>query len=164
MMSRHGQNLIWLGVEGETWDYVDGVETLHPDIQELLTNDRVKFDALYGADAAYWMLIDNVMALDWYTGLPEPLGQMERWTYPYVINASEYEISLPAGSDAAEIKAKIDAEWGRLLPQLLLTETEQEFDDLWNTYCQDRIRWGVRSVLEQKTQLMNEAKEKLGVE
>lgn len=164
MMSRHGQHLIWLGVEGQTWDYVNGVETMHEDVKKLLETDRIKFDAVYGADAAYWMLMDNVTALDWYTVLSEPLGQMETWTYPYVVNTSQYEVSLPAGSDAAKIQAKIDAEWGRLLPHLLLTETEEEFDTLWNTFCQDRIRWGVRTVLSEKTRLMQEAKDKLEVD
>lgn len=164
MMSRYGQHMLWLGVEGETWDYVNGVETMHDDVKELLTMDRIKFDAVYGADAAYWMLMDNVMALDWYTVLPEPLGQMEMWTYPYVVNTSAYETTLPVGSDEAKIQKRIDAEWGRLLPQLLLTESEEEFDQMWNNYCQNRIRWGVRKVLDKKTELMQEAKEKLGVE
>ncbi len=164
MMSRHGQEMIWLGVEGETWDYQDGVETLHTDVKELLNTDRVRFDEQYGADAAYWMLMDNVMALDWYQTLPEPLGQMEMWTYPYVTDISVYETTLPTGTDAAKIQAKIDAEWGRLLPQLLLTDTEEEFDKLWSTYCQDRIRWGVRTVMDMRTELMKEAKDKLGAE
>ena len=164
MMSREGQRLIWLGVEGETWDYVDGIETMHPDVKELLARDRVQFDEQYGADATYWMLMDNNMACDWAEPLPEPLGQMEAWTYPYVVDISAYEVSLPADSEEAKIQAKIDAEWSRVLPQLLLAESEEEFDQLWNQFCQDRIRWGVKKVLDRKTILMNEAKEKLKVE
>lgn len=164
MMSRHGQQVIWLGVEGETWDYVNGVETMRPEVKELLARDRVKFDQLYGADAAYWMLMDNVMALDWSEPLPEPLGQMEAWTYPYVVDISQYDLSLPVNSEEAKIQAKIDAEWSRVLPSLLLAESEEEFDRIWSKFCQDRIRWGIRKVRVKRTTLMNEAKEKLKVE
>ena len=60
LISEHGQEITYLGVEGVTYDMVDGKPVLKPEVKEILDNDRVTYDALYGADDAYWMLQDNV--------------------------------------------------------------------------------------------------------
>lgn len=63
MMSEHGQMLIYLGVEGVTYDIVDGKPVLKEDVSKILNSDRETYDRLYGADDAYWMLQNNVMQL-----------------------------------------------------------------------------------------------------
>lgn len=164
LMSRHGQQTIWLGVEGETWDYVDGVETMHADVETLMNKNRPEFDLIYGADTAYWMLMDNAMALDWAKPLAQPLGQMQQWTYPYVISTSQYNVSLPTGSKEAQMKLDIDREWGQVLPKLLLAESEVEFDRILEEYRNKRRSLGIDAVLAMRTELMNKAKEKLGIQ
>ncbi len=164
LMSEHGQLMTWLGVEGVTWDYVDGAPAMKPEIRELLTTDRAKYDKQYGADSAYWMFQDNAMALKWAVETPEPLGQMERWTYPYVISTSQYDVTLAADSDEADIQSKVDNEWGVVLPKLLLSDTEEEFDSVWNEFMQKRKDWGINTVLATRTERMKSAKSKLGME
>ena len=63
LISEHGQKLTYLGVEGVTYDMVDGKPVLKPEVKELLDSDRDAYDALYGADDAYWMLQDNIVQL-----------------------------------------------------------------------------------------------------
>lgn len=164
LMSEHGQLMTWLGVEGVTWDYVDGVPTMKQEVRELLNTDRAAYDKQYGADSAYWMFQDNAMALQWAVPTAEPLGQMERWTYPYVMTTSQYDVTLPADSDEQDIKTKVDNEWGLVLPRLLLADSEAEFDQIWNDFLQKRTDWGYDKVLEKSTELMYEAKRKLGLE
>lgn len=164
LMSEHGQLMTWLGVEGETWDYVDGVATMKPEVREVLTRDRAEYDRLYGSDSAYWMFQDNAMALQWAVPAGPPLQQMEEWTYPYVMSTSQYDVTLPAGSEEAEIQAKVDNEWGLVLPNLLLADSEAEFDQVWDEFLQKRADWGYDKVLAAKTALMNDAKAKLGLE
>lgn len=163
LMSEHGQLMTWLGVEGVTWDYVDGMPTMKQEVRDLLTADRAEYDKQYGADTAYWMLMDNAMALQWAVPTAEPLGQMERWTYPYVMTTSQYDVTLPADSEAQEIKTKIENEWGVVLPKLLLAKSEAEFDQIWSDFTQKRINFGLEKLLAAQTELMNAAKEKLGV-
>ena len=164
LMSEHGQLMTWLGVEGETWDYVDNVPVMKEEVRAVLESDRQAYDKQYGADSTYWMLQDNAMALAWLPPAAEPLGQMERWTYPYVMTTSQYEITLESDSDEADIKSKIENEWGIVLPKLLLASSEEEFDAIWNDFIQRRKDWGVDQVLAKQTELMNEAKERLGIE
>lgn len=163
-MSEHGQHMTWLGVEGETWDYdANGVEKMHDDVRELCNTDRSAYDQQYGADSTYWMFQDNAMSLKWAEPTPEPLGQMERWTFPYVMTTSQYDISLQADSEEADIKSKIDNEWGVVLPQLLLAKSEEEFDKIWNAFLEKREGYGLDKMIEKQTDLMNNAKEKLGI-
>ncbi|WP_312369758.1 extracellular solute-binding protein [Lachnoclostridium sp.] len=163
LMSEHGQHMTWLGVEGVTWDYVNGKETMKPEVKEILTSDRSAYDKQYGADSCYWMFQDNAMSLKWAVETPEPLGQMERWTYPYVISVSQYDVSLAADSDEFDIQSKVDNEWGVVLPRLLLAKTEAEFDTIWDAFIQKRKDFGIDTVLATKTEMMKEAKMKLGI-
>ncbi|TAH70001.1 MAG: extracellular solute-binding protein [Anaerolineaceae bacterium] len=164
LMSEHGQHMTWLGVEGITWDYVYGVPTMRQEVRDILISDRAEYDRLYGSDAAYWMFQDNAMALRWAVHTPDPLGQMERWTYPYVISTSQYDVTLPAGSDEQEIKIKIDNEWGNVLTQLLLAETEEKFDQILNDFKIKIESFGLEKLNAMQTKLMNEAKDKLGID
>lgn len=164
LMSEHGQHMTWLGVEGETWDYdANGVEKMHDDVKELLNKDRKAYDQQYGADSAYWMFQDNAMSLKWAQPAPEPMGQMEQWTFPYVMTTSQYDISLQADSEEADIKSKIDNEWGVVLPQLLLAKSDEDFDKIWNSFVEKRKGYGLDKLIEKQTELMNTAKAKLGV-
>ncbi|MGF7142912.1 putative aldouronate transport system substrate-binding protein [Anaerotaenia torta] len=163
LMSEYGQHMTWLGVEGVTWDYVDGVPTMKQEVRDILTNDRAAYDKQYGADSCYWMFQDNAMALSWAVPTAEPLGQMERWTYPYTITTSQYDITLETGSEEQEIQSKIDNEWGAVLPKLLLAPTEAEFDKILADFTAKRQEWGHDKVLAKRTELMNAAKEKLGL-
>ncbi|MFV0342460.1 MAG: ABC transporter substrate-binding protein [Anaerocolumna sp.] len=164
LMSEQGQLMTWLGVEGVTWDYVDGVPTMKEEVRELLNTDRKEYDKQYGSDSAYWMFQDNAMALKWAVPTAEPLGQLERWTFPYVMSTSQYDVTLTAGTDEADIQTKVDNEWGVVLPKLLLAESEEEFDSIWNNFMKQREDWGMQSVLDVKTSMMTDAKTKLGIE
>ena len=163
LISEHGQHMIWLGVEGETWDMVDGVPTMKQEVRDLLQSDRIEYDKKYGADACYWMLQDNAMALSWAVETPEPLGQMERWTYPYTVSTSEYLTTIEADTEEADIKAKVDNEWGIVLPKLLLAGSEEEFDQILNDFKSKEADWGYDKVLDKQTELMAKNKEKLGL-
>lgn len=163
LMSEHGQLMTWLGVEGVTWDYVDGVPTMKQEVRDLLNSDRNEYDKQYGSDSAYWMFQDNAMALKWAVPTAEPLGQMERWTFPYVMSTSQYDLTLQAGSEEAEIQTKVDNQWGIVLPKLLLASSEEEFDSIWDEFMKQRTNWGMEEVLDVRTEMMIEAKEKLGI-
>lgn len=164
LMSEHGQLMVWLGVEGVTWDYVEGKPTMKQEVRDILIEDRAEYDKLYGADTAYWMLMDNAMALQWAVPTAEPLGQMEGWTFPYVMTVSQYDVTLVADSEEVDIQTKVDNEWGVVLPKLLLSKTEAEFDKIWNDFLQKRQDWGYEKVLQTKTTMMNDAKVKLGIQ
>ena len=163
MMSERGQKLIYLGVEGETYDMVDGKAVLKKEVKELLDSDQKTYDEVYGGNDAYWMLQDNVMQLKWQVDAADCVAQMEEWTYPYAVYNGQYDMILPAGSEVANIDDKATKLWSTTLPKLLLADSEEAFDNIYQDFVTKRTDLGYDHVLEEKTKLMEEAKEKLGM-
>ena len=163
MLSEQGQLRITLGVEGETFDYVDGKPVIREEVNTLLNTDRTEYDRIYGADDAYWMLQNNVLQLQWKQETAEPLRQIAEWSYPYVFYNGQYDSFLPDGSQEAYEDSKIEALWSKTLPELLLAESEERFDEIYAQFIETREEYGFAHVQAAKTELMKEAKEKLGI-
>ena len=163
MLSEQGQLRITLGVEGETFDYVDGKPVIREEVNTLLSTDRTEYDRIYGADDAYWMLQNNVLQLQWQQEIAEPLRQIIEWSYPYAFYNGQYDSFLPDGSQEAYEDSKIEALWSQTLPELLLAESEERFDEIYAQFIETREEYGFAHVQAAKTELMKEAKEKLGI-
>lgn len=164
MLSEHGQLCLSLGVEGETFDYVDGKPVVKEEVNALLNTDRQAYNERYGADNTYWMLQDNRMQLKWRQEPGEPIKQIMEWSYPYVVYNGQYDAFLPKGSKEAYEDTKIELLWSRTLPRLLLAESEEEFDEIFAFFLQEREAYGFREVQAAKTELMRQAKEKMGID
>ncbi len=161
MMGPHGQKILYCGVEGVTYDMVDGKVCYRPEVLALLGTDRVEYNRRYGADNTYWMLQDSVMQLDWQPPLDPQLNQPRIWTFPYTIYAAQYDVTFPPGSQAADIHQRIREEWGKTLPRLLLAKSETEFDAIFSHYLATRDSLGFALVQEEATRQMVLAKERL---
>lgn len=164
MLSEQGQLRIYLGVEGETYDIVDGRPIIREEVRALLNSDREKYNRVYGADDMYWMLQDNVLQLKWKSGESDPLSQLEEWTYPYVVYNGQYDTLFTPGSEEEYAYAKIEKLWSETLPQLLLAESEERFDELFAEFLEKREAYGFQRVQAAKSELVKQAKEKLGIE
>lgn len=164
MMSEEGQKMISLGVEGEMYDWVDGKAVLKDEVKKLLTTDRKKYDEVYGTDDAYWMLQNNVMQLDWMPEKQYPLNQMEEWTYPYTRYLGEYEVTKQDDSEMSRINSRIDKLWGKTLPRLLLAKSDEEFDQLFETFVEERETLGYSQLVKEHQETMEENKKRLGIE
>ncbi len=163
LMSEHGQMLTYLGVEGVTYDIIDGKPVVRDDILQLLNTDRKKYDEVYGADDAYWMLQDNVMQLQWKQEEIEPVAQLKEWTYPYVIYNGQYDALVSSKSQYVNADNHITELWSNTLPKLLLAESEEQFDHILKDFVEQREKMGYEELQAEKTRLMEIAKEKLGI-
>lgn len=164
MLSELGQLRISLGVEGETFDYVDGKPVVREEVRALLNTDRAAYDRMYGADDTYWMLQDTVMQLKWQQQPEEPVRQIMEWSYPYVVYNGQYDAFLPNGSREAYEDKKIERLWSETLPRLLLAESEEKFDRIFADFLEKRETYGFQEVKAAKTELMRQAKEKMGID
>ncbi len=164
MISEEGQKMVFLGVEGVTYDVVDGKEVVKPEVLELLNTDRAAYDALYGADDAYWMFQDNVMQQKWRQENQSPTTQLEEWTYKYSAYMGQYDVSFPANSEESYTDELIGKLWGSTLKELLLSETDEEFDNTLEEFVNKRDALGYQELLEKKYKYVIEAKKKLGLD
>jgi len=163
MLSEQGQLRVCLGVEGETFDYVDGKPVVREEVASLLNTNRAEYDRVYGADDTYWMLQDDVIQLQWKQELSEPMRQIMEWSYLYPVYNGQYDLPLPNGSKEAIANNKIEALWSETLPQLLLAKSEEDFDEIFEEFLDKREGYGFQEVREAETELMKKAKEKLGI-
>lgn len=164
MLSEHGQKLISIGVEGVTYDVVDGQVVLKEEVAQLLNSDREKYNSIYGADDTYWMLQDNAMQLHWTPRPIEPMRQLEEWTYPYAAYTGEYDNLILENTEEGIAYNKIQELWGEILPQLLLADTEEAFDELLAQYVAERDQLGYEQVREAQKRQIEENKQILGIE
>ena len=164
LLSEKGQKITCLGIEGVTYDVTDGEYVLKPEVKELLNTDRIRYDMLYGADNAYWMLQNTVMQLKWRDTSEEYLMQAEEWAYPYTHYLGQYEVTYKADTEAGNCYKKIKKLWSQVLPQLLLAPDEKEFDRILEAYIAERDALGYDIVAEEAGRQIREAKEKLGFE
>lgn len=164
LMSERGQKLISVGVEGVTYDMVNGKAVLKPEVSELLKTDRAAYDELYGADDAYWMLQNNVMQMQWAPDVEEPLLQMAEWTYPYATYVGQYEVTLNDSVELGESETRYKKLWSDTLKNLILAKSDEEFDQIVEQYKIDREAIGYSKIHEAETRQMNINKQKLGLD
>ena len=164
LLSEHGQKLTYLGVEGVTYDVVDGNIVMKEEVEKLLNSDRKSYDALYGADNTYWMLQDNAMQMQWVEKTEAPMAQLEEWTYPYAKYVGQYEIIFSTDTYFGTINTKVERLWSKTLKKLLLAESEEVFDELWAEFIKERRELGYEELLQEKTRRMLENKERIGIE
>ncbi len=166
LMSEEGQLVMYLGVEGVTYDVVDGAYVVKDEVQELLSSDRSEYNRLYGADDTYWMLQDNVMQLQWSQSSDaseDPCLAMEEWTYPYTHYLGQYEISFSLDTEAGYSWNAIEILWGETLPELLLASSEEEFDEILDSFVAARDALGYDEVVIACMEKIQDAKERLGM-
>ena len=163
LMSERGQMLMYLGVEGETYDVIDGRPVVRKEVRELLNTNHWEYDKIYGADNAYWMLQNKMMQLKWQQELIEPVMQLWQWTYPYVIYNGQYDSLLPTSSRFMNVSSKITELWSETLPLLLLADTEESFDKILQDFIEKREAWGFTDLQAENTKLMEIAEKKLGI-
>ncbi len=163
LMSEHGQKITYLGVEGKTYDMVDGKAVIKPEVKKLINSNRSEYDRLYGADNTYWMFQDNVMQLAWKPKLEEPNSQLEEWTYPYSHYLGQYEIRFDSNTEAGNTDINIKKLWSITLPKLLLASSEEEFDSILKEFVDKREKLGFNIVKEESTKQIKETKKKLGI-
>ena len=163
LLSEHGQKMIYLGVEGKTYDIVDGKPVVKPEVKELLDTNREEYDRLYGADDAYWMLQNNIMQSQWKQEDSPATAQLVEWSKKYVVYNGQYDVSLPIASKEGIEDEKITKLWSQTLPRLLLASSDEAFDEIMNEFIEKREKMGYQEVMEKKTGYMQDAKEKLGI-
>lgn len=162
LISEDGQKDVFLGEKGVTWDTINGKDQFLPEVLDLLNTDRAASDQKYGAAYAYWMLMDTNMILKWEPPSPPSFKQIENWTIGKTVSFSEFDGIIPTGTSVAGIAAnKIEQEWGRTLPKLLLAETEAEFDKLFHLFLETREKYDFELVQEYEQEKYEENKGKL---
>ncbi|WP_235949418.1 type 2 periplasmic-binding domain-containing protein [Paenibacillus glycinis] len=162
LISEEGNKDLFMGEPGVTYDTTDGKDVFKPEVLELLNKDRSSFDKKYGASYTFWMLMDTNMNLKWAPPSVEPAKQMEDWTKGKTTSFSQFDQINPTGNSAEGIaNTKIGQTWGKTLPKLLLSKSDDEFDKLFNDFLDKRKSAGLDKVQAYQQQKYEENVKKL---
>ena len=164
LMSEEGQKLLLLGVEGVHYRMEDGGVVLTEETRALKESDYAEYVRQVGGDDTYWMLQDNRMQAKWQPELEPVLKQMQDWARRYTVFTGQYDVAYSPGSVEDGIDRSISILHGKMLPQLLLAPTQEEFDRLWEDYVRLREEYGVETLLKEQTRQTEAAKKKLHLE
>ncbi|WP_042170403.1 extracellular solute-binding protein [Paenibacillus gorillae] len=147
LISEEGQHDLFFGKQGVTWDNIDGKDQFLPEALDLMNKDRGAFDKKFGASHTFWMMMDTNLTPIWSPPAVEPFKQLEDWTFGKTVSLSEFDQINPTGTSPEGIKnTKIDQEFGKVLPKLLLSKSEADFDKVWNEFLKKRDSLGFKEV------------------
>jgi putative aldouronate transport system substrate-binding protein len=165
LISEEGQMDTNFGIKDVTYTInKDGIPELTPDVKKLDLSDKNKQETDIGVQYTYWMLMDNAWQAQWPIEYSPALGQPQLWTRPYVVSFAAYDnTTLPAGTDEALIFDDIQRQWGKVLPQLLLADSDASFDKIWNDFQQYKLDKGFAKVQAVQTEMLKANKAKLGI-
>lgn len=164
MMSEEGQHDIHFGVEGVTWENVNGKDQFTPEALQLLQTDRGQFDKVHGAAQTYWMLMDNALFQQWQPETVSPYKELEEWTLPYTVSYAAYDnINPDPGSSLSVIASKITEQRGKALPALLNAGSEAEFETIWSDWLSRKEELGLAELQAFQQTKVDVNKAKLGL-
>lgn len=128
-MSQEGQDDFFLGDPAVTRE--DGKDAIKSDIYDLKDTNNDEFAKTYGNRDIYFMLLDPTLT-DKYK---KPFAPGEKVFADFqqgkIIDATERENIDPAPDSPAGIELqKSRTKWGTLLPKMLLSKSEEEFDKI----------------------------------
>ncbi|RJX41554.1 extracellular solute-binding protein [Paenibacillus pinisoli] len=141
MISEEGQKDFALGEKGVTYDTIDGKDQLY---QKVI--DETEFD--YGTQYSYFMMTDYSMWLRWAPPTKEQYTILEDWTRGKTHNFSAFSNLNPQGTtEEGIISQKIRQQWGKALPKMILSKSDEDFDVIFNDFLQDREKLGFDKVV-----------------
>ena len=92
------------------------------------------------------------------------MAQLEEWTYDYAQYLGQYEIAFSSDTYIGSINTKLGQLWSKTIKKLLLAESDEAFDQIMQSYVEEREKLGYAELLEESTRRMNENKERLGIQ
>lgn len=164
LMSEEGQKLTYLGVEGVTYDTLNGKPVIRDEVKKILETDRKEYNRKYGADNTYWMLQDNILQLQWQQDPIPPVKQMKEYTYPYTAYLGQYSVSIPEDTVLGNKYERLRNLWAETLKRLLLSKSDEEFDSIVEEYKVKANELGIEKVYIEATKQMKNSKIRMGIE
>lgn len=164
LMSEEGQKLTYLGVEGVTYDTLNGKPVIRDEVKKILETDRKEYNRKYGADNTYWMLQDNILQLQWQQDSIPPVKQMKEYTYPYTAYLGQYSVSIPEDTVLGNKYERLRNLWAETLKRLLLSKSDEEFDSIVEEYKVKANELGIEKVYIEATKQMKNSKIRMGIE
>lgn len=163
LASEEGQKDLFLGKEGETWDLVNGNPQLKPELVDMAATDIEKLEKEYGVLDTYWMMRNPVIVNQWRPEKAAVIKQMEDFANAQAdIDSGIYKGLDPLGdSEAAVSWSRISQNWQEVVPELIMSKSEADFDKVFEDFLNRRDNYGFDKVVEARQAELDARKAKM---
>ncbi|TVR61958.1 MAG: extracellular solute-binding protein [Spirochaetaceae bacterium] len=168
LYSEEGQNLVNFGIEGVTYEKVNGRIQWTDYYLEQQAADPQGAGQKYGDGGGMWWVNNPVYGRSVEPAPATLHAQLHRaiWdaSAPYVLNDLAWNnIGPDGGTDEAAIAAEVGTYWEAQLPQMVMASSPAEVEAIWRDSVAHIRRLGVESVWEVENQKFQRNKERLGL-
>lgn len=160
LASEYGTMVTTFGVEGETYNLVDGKAVYSEQTEALRNSDIARFDKEVGL-GSYWFVGNDNYAIQMGQQPATSIRQMVEWAQDKLAPRFEIEdIDPKTGSDARNL-TKINTDRVQALVNFIQAGSEEEGRKIWEDYLQARENNGWDKIIEYRNERITENIEKL---
>ena len=161
MASEYGNMVTTFGIEGETYEIVDGKVEYAKETEELRNSDIAKFDKTVGL-GSYWFAVDSAFTLSKGEEPATSIRQMVEWAGDKMAPRFEIEdIDPTPGTSLARNLTAINTERVQAIVKVLEAEDEAAGKKVWEDFLANRETNKFEEIKTERNKNMTENVEKL---
>jgi len=160
LASEYGTMVTTFGIEGETYNIVDGKVEYSKETEELRNTDIARFDKEVGL-GSYWFVGNDNYAIEMGQKPATSIRQMVEWSSDKLESRFEVEDIDPKEGPEARSLTKLNIDRVQSLVAMIQAKTKEEGAEIWDTYLQTRENNGWNELVEYRNSRIKENIEKL---
>lgn len=160
LASEYGTMVATFGVEGETYNLVDGKAEYSESTEALRNSDIARFDKEIGL-GSYWFVLNDNYATSMGQKPATSIRQMVEWADDKLEPRFEIEDIDPKSGSENRNLTRIRTNRVEALVALLQAPTEEEGRQIWDDFLESRENDGWSTIMEYRNEKIEENIEKL---
>lgn len=156
LTSKYGNMVTTFGIEGETYDLVDGKVKYSKETEDLKNSDIAKFDKTVGL-GSYWFTTDSAYTLSMGEEPATSIRQMVDWASDKMEPRFEIEdIDPTPGTSLARNLTTINTNRVQAIVKVFEAKTEKEGKEIWDAFLTSRDNDNFEAITKERNKNMEE--------
>lgn len=156
LTSKYGNMVTTFGIEGETYELVDGKVEYAKETEELRNSDIAKFDKTVGL-GSYWFTVDSAYTLSMGEEPATSIRQMVEWAGDKMETRFEIEdIDPTPGSSLARNLTTINTERVQAIVKVMEAKDEATGKQIWDDFLANRDNNNFEAITKERNEKMAE--------
>ena len=160
LASEYGTMVTTFGIEGETYNLVDGVVEYSEETEALRNSDIARFDKEVGL-GSYWFVGNDNYAIQMGQKPATSIRQMVEWSQDKLAPRFEIEDIDPRTGSEARNLTSINTARVQALVNFIQADSEEAGRQIWEDYLQERENNGWSAIVDYRNEKIAENIEKL---
>lgn len=163
LASEYGTMVATFGVEGETYNLVDGQVEYSEETEALRNSDIARFDKEIGL-GSYWFVLDDNYAIEMGQKPATSIRQMVEWAADKVAPRFETEDVNPTTGSEGRSLTQLNIARVQALAAYIQAPSAEEGRQIWDDFLASRENFGYSQILDYQNSKIAENIQKLSAE